>query len=470
MIPTWRKLAYAAVVTAAVLGVANLVISQLERQEVVDTRRPDDLVHHVDDALFVQSDGRWRTTAYAERSMVPSEAAVERDPDRLRVVITGGSFAMGTPYSHQRHGEERPGGMASWLRAAFEARQPGNTPELINLAAGGQSSSRVVRIIEQAVQLEPDVVIVASCNNEGSITPNAIEAGLRQLAGVRFLSKLLRPAPSQDERPLYTPQSADYHNLQAHFEHNLVRLSQAAHDHGFELLLCTLPVNLRYAGGIPGALQARKGQGGLRPVANECKAGDCAHDTPEPCVAQARGLLDAGDTTGARAQLEACDDLESLRLLGLLDHAQGEHGSARQLLAQYTELVPRGRCRPGLNRAIRQRAAADSKATLVDLDAYASSLSSDGMADPELFVDNCHLSWVGYSLMAERLLATMEQRGMVPAGSQAGGPQSPYQQAQALGLPPVARMDLVGGPALAADALPDPRDPWGERPGRARRP
>ena len=468
MIPTWRKALYAALVTVVVLVAANAAISLLERGEVVDTRRLDDLVHHVDDALFAQREGAWHTTPYAERGMLPSEAAVQRDPDRLRVVLTGGSFAMGTPYSHQRHGEERPGGMASWLRAAFAERLPEHPPELLNLAAGGQSSTRVVRILEQATRLQPDLVIVASCNNEGSITPNAIEEGLRQLAGVRFSSKLLRPGPSLAERPAYTPQSADYHSLQSRFEQNLARISGLAREHGFELLLCTLPVNLRYEGELPGKLRARS-DGRLVTVTNECKAGDCAHDTVAPCASQARTLMEHGDHDAARAQLEACDDLESVRLLGLMDHAQGAHDTARGLLNQYAELVPRGRCRPGLNRAVRTQAQADDNATIVDLDRHAAALSPDGIADPALFVDNCHLSWVGYGLMADRVLEIMEQRGLLPPRPDAAA-TTLWELAQAWELPPVARMDLVGGPSIEAAELQDPRDPWSERPGRPRLP
>jgi lysophospholipase L1-like esterase len=309
---------------------------------------------------------------------------------------------------------------------------------------------------------------VASCNNEGSITPNAIEEGLRQLAGVRFLSKLLRPGPAHDERPLYTPQSADYRTLQARFERNLEQIAQLAARQGVPLLLATLPVNLRYEGGIPGTLQARK-DGALRSVVRECKAGDCAYDTTEPCVDEARSLIDAGQLTEGRAALEACDDLEALRSLGLLDHRAGDHTRARQLLGQYTELVPRGRCRPGLNQAIRATAAAHEGVTLVDLAAQAEAMSTDGIADPDLFVDNCHMSWVGYSLMADVVLEALTERGVVPAAGAAPAADAGWQHAQAAGLPPVVRTELIGGP-VRSDEPSDPRDPWGERPGRGQRP
>ncbi len=461
MIPTWRKVLYAAVVTVVVLGTANLLIAQLERGEVIDTLRPDDVVHHIDDALITLNDGSWRTTAYAERGMLPLEIDAERVPERLRILLTGGSFAMGTPYSHQRHGEERPGGMAAWLRAELTARDPHHPPEVLNLAAGGQSSTRVVRILEQTAPLQPDVVIVASCNNEGSMTPNAIEEGLRTLAGVRFLSKLLRPGPDDETRPLYAPQDADWQSLQAIFERNLARVVQLTREQGAELLLCTLPINLRYQGWIPGTLRAPKEGGGLRPVARECKAGDCAHDTTEPCIDQAQALWDAGEVDAAQSLLDGCDDLEGLRMLGLMEYERGEYASARRLLEQYTDLVPRGRCRPSLAQLIREQAAESSDTTLVDLDAHARSLSPDGIADPALFVDNCHMSWVGYRLMTDALLHALERRGLVPAATTDGVDR--YEHATGLGLPPVERMDLIGGPALSTEALPDSRDPWGER-------
>ncbi len=450
-------------VTAAALGGANLLIGLLEDEQVLDTRQPDDLVHHVEGAILEQVDGAWRTTAYAQRSMVPGSLPVEREPERLRLVVSGGSFAMGTPYAHQRHGEERAGGLSWWLRTRLAERLPEHPPELLNLAGGGQSSTRVLQVLEQAMAVEPDLVLVASCNNEGSLAPNLIERSLRQMAGVRFLSKLLQPGPTLDERPLYTLQDTDYQQLQAQFERNLAAMARITEARGVPLLLATLPVNLRYEGGIPGTLQARSEGGPLRSVVRECRAGDCPWDTHEPCVGEARALLEAGQTDQGRAALEACDDLEALRWLGLLSHSEGEHDTARQLLAQYAELVPRGRCRPGLNQAIRELAARHDGVLLLDLDARSTALSADGIADQRLFVDNCHMSWVGYGLMAEAALEAMEAQGLIPPASTQ--PTPTWELGRAAGLPPVAGTELVGGPP-AEGALPDPRDPWGERKNR----
>ncbi len=463
---TRRKLIYAALVTAMVLGLANLLISLAERAELLDTRRPDDMVHHLDDALFHREGRRWVTTSYAHRTLVPSQLPAEKRAGDYRLFLVGGSFAMGTPYSHQRHGEERPGGIASWLRAELEARFPRTRTQVLNLAAGGQSSTRASSIVRQTLSLQPDVVVVAACNNEGSLTPNAVEEGLRQLAGLRFLSKLIRPAPSSEARPLYTSQDEDAAFLATRFRENLQRVIHKARDTEVGVVLCTLPVNLLYEGGNPGILLSPRGEEQrLAAVSAECRAGDCPHDTVAGCALRASDLLGQGEIHQAEAALQGCDDLESLRLLGLIAHRRQEHQQARELLEQYTELVPRGRCRPSFNQTIRELAGSTERVHLADLQRTLAAIDPSGLADPDLFVDNCHLSWVGYSLAADTILDTLRAADELPSVAQEQPDlASPWERAQDLGLPPAGRMDLVGGPRLPSDEIPDGRDPWGDRP------
>ncbi len=461
-IPTSRKLLYTTIVVAGVLGILNATIWKAEESGLIETRRPDDMVHHVDDALFVQDGAYWITTSYAEKTMVPMRVPVERDSRSYRLVIVGGSFAMGTPYSHQRHGEERPGGIASWLRADLTARFPDHKIEVINLAAGGQSSTRVTHIVDDLTVLKPDVVVVASCNNESSLTPNVVEEELRQFAGVRLLSKLLRPPPENSARPeLYSPQDTDSLTLKRRFENNLRTILTQGKREGFEVLLSTLPVHLTYQGDIPGGMLLRDEDGGsMRAVSNECKGADCPHNIISECAQQGAALLQQGQTEAARGVLEECEDLEALRWMGMLELNSGDIDRGVSLLEQYTELVPRGRCRPSFNKLIRDVA---PEGRLVDL--QNAVLNEGGLTPAELFVDNCHLSWVGYALMAQTVLSTLREADLLPSGEEVEpSSESVYQKAQKLGLPAVVGMDRVGGPAIPRSQLADPRDPWGERP------
>ena len=451
------KFVFGALVTVGVLGTLNATIWRAEESGLIDTRRPDDMVHHVDDALFVQDGRDWITTPYAEKTMVPLRVPVDKSADELRVILVGGSFAMGTPYTHQRHGEERPGGIAFWLRQTLIGSDRDIT--VINLAAGGQSSTRVTHIVRDLTVLQPDVVIVASCNNESALTPNVLEEELREFAGVRLLSKLLRPTVGDSERPeLYIPQDTDSLTLKRRFESNLQTILALGEQRGFQVFLSTLPTHLTYQGSVPGGMLLRDGeQGRMRPVSNECKGDDCPHNTVSECAQQGGELLRQGRRDEAQAVLAECEDLESLRWMGMLELEGGEVSRGVSLLAQYAELVPRGRCRPSFNGVVRELA---PSGRLIDLQHAVQN--QVGLTPAELFVDNCHLSWVGYALMANTIHTTLQEAGLV-SNEVEPTTASLYQQAQQAGLPEVVGMERVGGPERLASQVADPRDPWGER-------
>ena len=138
-----------------------------------------------------------------------------------------------------------------------------------------------------------------------------------------------------------------------------------------------------------------------------------------------------GDPAGALQSLGDCEtDLEGLRVRGLALFATGRYAEARFALAAYTELVPRNRCRPSLNRVIREQAAGTPGAYLVDLEAAAEALSPGGVPGEELFFDYCHMRWEGYAAMAETVRKTMREVGI--------GPREPEQADR---LPP--RVELA---------------------------
>src|SRR5262249_48601390 len=120
--------------------------------------------------------------------------------------------------------------------------------------------------------------------------------------------------------------------------------------------------------------------------------------TESACTQRASGQLHQNDAAGAVATLRACElDLEGLRILGMALVTLQEFDQARAVLNQYTELVPRNRCRPSLNRIIRSVATSTPGVTLVDLEAAAEAASPGGIAGDNLFVDYCHMNWRGYA-------------------------------------------------------------------------
>ena len=182
-----RMALFALVICLVILAGANGVVELLEEQGQVRTHRRDAAVHLVNDELFeVTQDGWVRTSGYADATMVPSRFKAQKEG--WRAFVLGASFAMGSPYVMQGREKEQFGGIPSWLRTKLRRMYPEAGVEVINMGAGGQSAHRVARIAETVVHLAPDVLIVATCNNEGTVRPSAVSEQLHKLGGYRLIA------------------------------------------------------------------------------------------------------------------------------------------------------------------------------------------------------------------------------------------------------------------------------------------
>jgi hypothetical protein len=92
-----------------------------------------------------------------------------------------------------------------------------------------------------------------------------------------------------------------------------------------------------------------------------------------------------------------------------------------RLLLQSAEEMPNGRCRPSYNRAIRKITDDSPNAHLVDLEQAAATLSFPPPPTP-LFLDNCHMTWQGYRLMADKA-----QEVLAPLMSYSVAPNPPAE-------------------------------------------
>jgi hypothetical protein len=352
----------AGAITIGILLFANTGIERLEKGGHVDTYRGvDDSLFFVDGPLFeVQPDGTYQTTRYAELSMVRSRFAVDKR-NAWRAFVLGESFAMGTPYAMQGEGKNKPGGIPSFLEAQLSALLPDRPIEIVNVGAGAQNSARVRRIAEQVVDFSPDVLLLMTCNNEGVLPPGRVAEALHGLGVVRLLNRLLAPTAGK-ERSYYTPQDSDTARVRDAFRDNVHAIVELAARRGVRVLLATLPVNLRYEGGQAGHLI-----GGIseEPVAPQC-------------VLDGRRLQEQGRLDEAADTLRDCDSVEALRQIGLVEYEREHYDDARRALEQYTELMPRNRCRPSFNALLRETAAAYDNVRLVDLAAKADACRPTG--------------------------------------------------------------------------------------------
>ena len=246
---TPRLIGFSLIVLSAIVVLGNLLIERLERGGVVETSLPGDRVQFVEERLFApDGQGSWHTTPYAEESLVRQRFRQDKG-DALRVFVLGGSFAMGSPYLLQRT-EDRGGGIPYFLQQALSASNPGRTIEVVNAAAGAQNAARVRSIAEQVLTLEPDLLVVASCNNEGELPPSALRRFLNEQGGYRLLKRIVAAgaAGAAGEGSYYTPQDPDTAAVRDGFRENIAAVLAMAAEADVPVLLATLPVNLRYPG------------------------------------------------------------------------------------------------------------------------------------------------------------------------------------------------------------------------------
>ena len=242
-----RKIGFAAICLVAALVGANLLIEGADRAGLIDTHRREDQAHYVEGPLFQRTGDVWTNSRYGEEGMLELRFAADKG-DGWRMFVLGASFAEGTPFACCDEGAELPGGTASLLRTQLRRVYEDRPLDVLPATTGGAASGRVAQVAEQVVELDPDVLLVATCNNEGALTTGTVREELHRIGGYRFLTALLAGEPDSSRRSYYTPQNVELDEARASFRGNLERILDAAEARGVPVLLATLPVNLRYQG------------------------------------------------------------------------------------------------------------------------------------------------------------------------------------------------------------------------------
>lgn len=416
---------------AAIVGGAELV----DRIAPVTMKQEDVVVHVVEPLLERRGDG-FETSWYAEINS--ASGRISADPRAgWRAVALGGSFLFGDPYGESGQ-PEAPGGLLYWLGEAL-----GPDAELLNLAGLGDTSDRVATKARVAAALQPDVLIVATGNNEYPIPPpSAARAQRRRLGFVRAVSLLREPGRGlvEDLEAVYAsgPPEAE---LRARYRTNLEAIAGAAAEHGVPVLLATLPNNL---------LHELVGEGGAWNEAEvECVAtlAEALARSDAPLAQWVEGLVDrsasscatgvlrqwdAGHASDALRQAVPCPEAESFGPVGAALAVRGRVDDAVPLLELRAETRP-WLVRPSFNREVRAVAAAHEHVHLADLQAALLARARPAPSAPG-FVDSCHLHWSGYADAAQDLLDALDRAGLNPRpGARVVADDA---HAAELGLPP----------------------------------
>lgn len=368
--------------------ITTVVLHFLEKTEVVNTSVPEDKITGDINDLFDYNEKNGETYFIPNNPEIIDRHLfkLKKSPETIRVFLIGGSFLAGTPYVHfepDDQGNRCPGTLPLWVRGILEDSFPNHKFEILNLGIGGMNSTGVLHLVTKMPMAKPDLVIVATGNNEGFVPKTDLNQPFHKWVLYRALKKTLLKLKPGEMRPFYMTQDPDTKKIENQFRSNIDEIIRFCERNEMKLALCTLPINIKSFGIFK---WARKENG---------------------FMLQTDEYMDKAYTFYQSKNYE-----KAIRELGKSNHhvmaayciamcmeAQKQTDLARETYRLLVQEVPVNRTRPSYNEYIRT-VADKNNLPLVDLEKYHDSLFPDRLPNARYFVDHCHMNWWGYWTMA----------------------------------------------------------------------
>ncbi len=225
--------------------------------------------------LFVPSDDGTRMEIPKARQVYfcADSFAAQKADDEFRIFCLGGSSVQGSPFHIQT-------AFSTWLEISLKAAEPTRTWRVVNCGGVSYASYRLVPILQEVLDYEPDLIIVYTGHNEfleartldhvaaqGALVNESIELAsrLRTFTLLREGYLRLQGISSQDPpagRPVlptevetlldYRGGLEQYHlddawhaSVIGQYEFNLRRMVRMARERGVPIWLVNPPCNLR---------------------------------------------------------------------------------------------------------------------------------------------------------------------------------------------------------------------------------
>jgi len=109
--------------------------------------------------LFVRDGNQYVIPPSRRKFFAPEAFPVQKSPGTFRIFCLGGSTVQGHPYSKETS-------FTTWLRLALQKAQPDTNWEVVNCGGVSYASYRLVPILRECLQYEPDLFIVCTGHNE----------------------------------------------------------------------------------------------------------------------------------------------------------------------------------------------------------------------------------------------------------------------------------------------------------------
>ncbi len=362
----------------------------------------------------------YRTAAAKANWFNPQEFTRKKAAGATRVFCLGGSTTYGRPY-------EDPTSFCGWLRALLPVADPSRQWEVVNAGGISYASYRIVRLMEELVDYEPDLFIVYTGHNEflerrtyGRLldTPEllrdlgSLASGLRLYA---VLSDAIYPERDMldEELDVVLDQSVgpdDYRRddvmqdaVLTHLGVSLRTIERLGREAGGRVLFVTPASNVR-------DFSPFKSQSSVDLVPDE-------RARIETLKAAIDERANAGDHAQALARADeglAVDgrdaDLWFARGRALLELA--DVGAAREALltARDEDIAPLRALSPVARLVV--EVAEESSAGLVDFATILQRASPDGIPGDEHFLDHVHPTIAAHRLLALAIIDEVVEMGV----------------------------------------------------------
>ena len=428
--PVWKLILFRG--AALALGLLPLVIVELALHGM-GIGKPSDsndpFVGFSDiHPLFVLDQQTLRYTIPKARQthFQPESFRADKPAEEFRIFVLGGSTVQGRPWSIETS-------FTTWLELQLNAADRSRSYEVINCGGVSYATYRLIPILNEVLQYQPDLIIFCEGHNEflesRSYAPLQAQHPLLTLAQrqalrlhtynlVRDCVLRVTAAPEQSTQPkrtLLAPEvdarldwqggMAEYHrdaqwqaDVIAHFEYSLRRIVRIADAAGVPLILLSPVSNLQFA-----------------PFKSEHRSDITAAQIQDfdSLLAQASELY-AVDLSRALRLLQQAAALDEQYAqvhyeigICLLELGMTSEAQAALLKAKELDICPLRMLEP--MKQIIRRTASESGTPLVDADALIAAQSRSGFPDRQWLVDHVHPTLSGHQLLADALAEKMAE-------------------------------------------------------------
>ena len=321
--------------------------------------------------------------------------------NRYRVVFVGASTVQGFPHPRRL-------AAASFLQAMLADAWPEREVEVVNLGITSIASFAVAQVVEDALVLSPDLVVVYTGHNEfyglyGAGRHQRLQYFLRQLRLTHLVDGLLGGIGAKDEPTDLIKMAAARGEVPLHgsgrataeqnLRDNLRRVARVCGRAQVPLVLCTIVAN----------------DAGFAPVGSTEGGEGWKAQVEQAAQVLTRGYVAPDDAEDALQQLEQAAALSSEHawlwyLQGRALERLGRDAEAQRAFRKARDLDTMPWRAPTAHNAVIRAVAKEHGAVLADVEAaFAAAAPAQGVGW-EWMVDHVHFSVAGQALLARTVL------------------------------------------------------------------